>query len=180
MRPDKKKVRHHDSRKSEAKAKSKQAAVAAKKPNSSSSARESPAREVSDSEDDAGEKEEEAESRFGKRNVSSNWTKYEIPSSGDEGEESAMTGEDYNDVLQAASESVPPMKTVPEDVNRWFYVLRRLGDAFPAEGREGVGREADHVRQRVLLVRPAGAGGGRGHRAALRSAGPGGRRHWGE
>ena len=111
MRPDKKKVRHHDSRKKAAEAKRKAAdQEKGKRPSQPEDAACGSRRQ------DAVEGEAEApasSSEFGKRNITSNWTKYEIPSSDDEsggrlnseGEEDPNTGESYADVLAGAGGS---------------------------------------------------------------------------
>ncbi len=112
MRPDKKKTRHHDSRKREAAAKSKLAgesssSAAAKAKGKGSSDRAPEDEEGSHSEE---KQEDVGDDRYSKRKVQSNWTKYEIPSSeGEDGgeeeeDEREMTGPDFNYVLQNASE----------------------------------------------------------------------------
>lgn len=110
MRPEKKKVRHHDSRKREQMAKEK---------------------EMKKSDKDSTEitkdilvakNEEEPEiasscsSTYKKRNIVSNWTKYEIPSSDDEEDEdeSSMTGLDFNYVLGMAQSSQSLFRTKAE------------------------------------------------------------------
>ena len=109
MRPDKKKVRHHDSRKKAEEAKRKAADKGKGKPTPQT--RPADAR---GSEGVQGEDGTASTSEFGKRNITSNWTKYEIPSSDDEsgggrlnsdGEEDPDTGERYADVLAGAGGS---------------------------------------------------------------------------
>ncbi len=97
MRPEKKKVRHHDSRKREA---------AAKKKNNPNKPPQPKGEEEERTQEQEGA--EADDSGFSKRAVVSNWTKYELPSSGDErgldsdGEEDPSTGEDYAHVLANA------------------------------------------------------------------------------
>ena len=113
MRPDKKKVRHHDSRKKAEEAKRKAADKGRGKPTPQSQ----PA-DVRGSQQnlEEGDRDRAAStSEFGKRNITSNWTKYEIPSSDDDesgggqlnsdGEEDPDTGERYADVLAGAGGS---------------------------------------------------------------------------
>ena len=110
MRPDKKKVRHHDSRKKAEEAKRKAADKGKGKPTPQTQ----PA-DARGSEGVQGEDGTASTSEFGKRNITSNWTKYEIPSSDDEsggggrlnsdGEEDPDTGERYADVLAGAGGS---------------------------------------------------------------------------
>ena len=95
MRPDKKKVRHHDSRKREEKAKAK---ASSSEPSKAPSKNQSPPPRDGDVDDNS----EEVDARYKKRSVSNNWTKYEIPSSSEDDEGPAMTGEDFNVVLQGA------------------------------------------------------------------------------
>ena len=91
------------------------------------------------------EEEEEKGDDFNKRNVTSNWTKYELPSSDDEDEENAMTGEDFNEVLRSAtgSESMFRLKgekewdtfSAQEEMNEFFTLdckaLEEALDAVP-------------------------------------------------
>ena len=112
MRPDKKKVRHHDSRKKAEEAKRKAADKERGKPTC-------PQSQPTDAHGSRQNLEEgdrpTSTSEFGKRNITSNWTKYEIPSSEDEsggggnlnsdGEEDPNTGESYADVLAGAGGS---------------------------------------------------------------------------
>ena len=122
MRPDKKKVRHHDSRKKAAEAKRKAAdrEEKGKRPSQPEDAACGSRRQ------DLGEGEGATPaSEFGKRNITSNWTKYEIPSSDDEaggrlnseGEEDPNTGESYADVLAGAGGSASLLRE-EEDQNR--------------------------------------------------------------
>ena len=110
MRPDKKKVRHHDSRKKAAEAKRKAA--------DKEGGKQTPQSQPADARGSRQNLEEEdrpaSPSEFSKRNITSNWTKYEIPSSDDEsgggglnsdGEEDPNTGESYADVLAGAGGS---------------------------------------------------------------------------
>ena len=111
MRPDKKKTRHHDSQKCANKAKLKAAEKARKAPNKSEKAikgleegannsgtRDS---EVHDSGVHAVDGRDVSDSSYSKRQVTSNWTKYEIPSSDEE--EGAVTGPDFHFVLENSS-----------------------------------------------------------------------------
>ena len=114
MRPDKKKTRHHDSLKCEAKAKLKAAEKAKKAPNKSE--------KKTDRRNDSGAHGSEVlasgaqaieaqgsgaqatttgEGFYAKRQVTSNWTKYEIPSSDED--EGAVTGPDFHFVLENSS-----------------------------------------------------------------------------
>ena len=109
MRPDKKKVRHHDSRKKAEEAKRKAADRGKGKP--------TPQTQPTDARGSEGVQGEDGNaptSDFAKRNITSNWTKYEIHSSDDEsgggrlnsdGEEDPDTGERYADVLAGAGGS---------------------------------------------------------------------------
>ena len=120
MRPDKKKVRHHDSRKKAEEAKRKAADKGKGKPTPQTQ----PA-DARGSEGVQGEDGSASTSEFGKRNITSNWTKYEIPSSDDEssgrlnseGEEYPNTGESYADVLAGAGGSASLLRE-EEDQNR--------------------------------------------------------------
>ena len=110
MRPDKKKVRHHDSRKKAEEAKRKAADKGKGKPTLPTQPADTRGSERVQGEDGTA-----STSEFGKRNITSNWTKYEIPSSDDEsggvgrlnsdGEEDPDTGERYADVLAGAGGS---------------------------------------------------------------------------
>ena len=110
MRPDKKKVRHHDSKKSEAKAKAKlgqKAAAAAKSGGNSSSSHKQDsdgAAAAAVAAAAAAAPQDQERSEFGRRNIVSNWTKYELPSSEEEydSDENAKTGQDFNFVIQNA------------------------------------------------------------------------------
>jgi hypothetical protein len=134
MRPDKKKTRHHESQKKAAAAKKKIAAAAEKKSGGvggggaagggggggegekkkseptpfGAAAASATANSDTDSESEGTTS---GGAAYSKRNISSNWTKYEIPSSGDEGgrlnsdgEEDPNTGDDYNEVLANAGD----------------------------------------------------------------------------
>ncbi len=101
MRPDKKKNRHHDSLKCEAKAKQKAAEKAKKeqkqaRPKQPAQPEAATVPEVTHQGGDR---------LYSKRNISSNWTKYEIPSSDEEdaAEAHLATGPDFNFVLESAS-----------------------------------------------------------------------------
>ncbi len=98
MRPDKKKTRHHDSRKREAIAKEKIAKSKNPHDTGRKGAETAQAAEVGPTGDDDG--------RYSKRNICSNWTKYEVSSedeeSGSDDVGHSMTGEDFNYVLQNA------------------------------------------------------------------------------
>lgn len=103
MRPDKKKVRHHDSRKAAARNKQEAAAKSKQGGPRPAKAEEQPAGdEGRDREEDDG-----AGGGYGKRSLASNWDKYDLPPSDGDGDEegSGMTGEDFNYVLQHASTS---------------------------------------------------------------------------
>ncbi len=136
MRPDKKKTRHHDSRKREAAAKSKLAgessssAATKAKGKGSSSDRAPEEEEGSHSEE---KQEDVGDDRYSKRKVQSNWTKYEIPSSegeddegDDEEDEREMTGPDFNYVLQNASEFTNKKRKNEAFLKKFsFYLLFR-------------------------------------------------------
>jgi len=84
MRPDKKKIRHHDSRKREAAAKGKLA--------------------VGDKKECFKKKGGEGEGAD-RSQLPSNWSKYDLPSSDSESnDDDGATGQDFNYVLQNASE----------------------------------------------------------------------------
>lgn len=99
MRPDKKKVRRHDGTKHEAAAKQK----AAQK---TKGQKTEPERENTSLKGHYDQGSEEVDPKYAKRAVVSNWTKFEIPLDDSEDETAdriAMTGDDFNDVLQKAS-----------------------------------------------------------------------------
>ena len=96
MRPDKKKTRHHDSRKREAKAKGK---LEEKEKGKGKQTEERERREENEGEG-------KEDTRYGRRNVESNWTKYEISSEEEDEEEMARTGEDFEYALQSAGKGV--------------------------------------------------------------------------
>ncbi len=119
MRPDKKKTRHHDSRRREAAAKAKlgegksgrgEDAKRREEPDRGGDGAAAAAAAVADA------AEEEGGGRYSKRKVVSNWTKYEIPSSdGGEGQSEeeeqeegggggVRTGRDFNSAVQDTSE----------------------------------------------------------------------------
>ena len=115
MRPDKKKTRHHDSLKCEAKAKQK---AAEKTKKEQKAAEQQVNKKVKDKlvaaevgnldvasntssslfSTSSSNFHQEVSEAYSHRNVSSNWTKYEIPSSGSDDE--SGTGPDYNFVLE--------------------------------------------------------------------------------
>ena len=113
MRPDKKKTRHHDSQKCANKAKLKAAEKAKKSPNKSEKPNKGHDAEVNDegtqnSETyvyDSGAHAIDTSAvqgtSYSKRQVTSNWTKYEIPSSDED--EGAVTGPDFHFVLENSS-----------------------------------------------------------------------------
>ncbi len=104
MRPDKKKNRHHDSVKCENKAKAKLADKAKKEgkkqcPDNS----KGPANDGGVNTDLPHAPPEQGE--FQRRQVTSNWTKYEIPSSSEDEADVAATGPEFNFVLENASKA---------------------------------------------------------------------------
>ena len=139
MRPDKKKVRHHESRKKAEEAKRKAADKGRGKPT-----QETPP-EAADAHGSRQSAEEEdgpaSTSEFGKRNITSNWTKYEIPSSGDEGggggrlnsdgEEEPNTGESYADVLAGAGGSASLLRLRAE--REWEAEQERGSSQFSSD-----------------------------------------------
>lgn len=105
MRPDKKKVRHHDSRKREEKAKAKITSLAKDSSNTapvaSSATSTFSSVTVNPLPDDPSI---DQDHKYVRRNISSNWTKYEIPSSDEAGssEDEALTGQDFHLALESA------------------------------------------------------------------------------
>lgn len=134
MRPDKKKTRHHDSLKCEAKAKQKAAEKAKKEQKAaevvnkkvkSKAIEVEPSHEVGSlavasasslagtpttSSTSSHHQESEA---YSHRKVTSNWTKYEIPSSSDDNDESG-TGPDYNFVLENSAKAADHLQLKAE------------------------------------------------------------------
>ena len=114
MRPDKKKKQHHDSRKKAEKAKqglasaevgegsgigAKQDAVEESTSTPTSTSTSTPCDEKSSKESLKSTKLVESKPP---KNISSNWTKYEIPSSDEDDSEVASTGLNFNFVLENA------------------------------------------------------------------------------
>ncbi|XP_059095657.1 uncharacterized protein LOC131890341 isoform X2 [Tigriopus californicus] len=104
MRPDKKQVRHHDSRKREEKAKAKTPGAAKDSAQNAISNAVASAPGLVPAHysqfDDSNHRIE----KYARRNISSNWTKYEIPSSeeANSSEDEALTGLDFNLALESA------------------------------------------------------------------------------
>ena len=136
MRPDKKKTRHHDSLKCEAKAKQKAAEKAKKEQKAaevvnkkvkSKAIEVAPSHEVGSlavvsasslagtpttSSTSSHHQESEA---YSHRKVTSNWTKYEIPSSSDDNDENESgTGPDYNFVLENSAKAADHLQLKAE------------------------------------------------------------------
>ena len=100
MRPDKKKTRHHDSLKCEAKAKQK-AAEKAKKEQKAQGPKAKPSPTVEPTPSSSSSQDPDF---YSHRKVASNWTKYEIPSDEDSDAETA-TGLDFNFVLENSAKA---------------------------------------------------------------------------
>ncbi len=91
MRPDKKKTRHHDSRKAAARAKQKADGEPSKD-----------RKQVGV--EKACQEEEEEERGLRRREIKSNWGKYDMPLSSEEEEGQVKTGQDFNEAVRNASE----------------------------------------------------------------------------
>jgi hypothetical protein len=110
MRPDKKKTRHHDSLKCEAKAKEKAKKVEKSRGGGQKTTKEQHKSETKSDETKAetsltGLNADAVDSKYSSRSVASNWTKYEIPSDDEFDEFDGKTGPDFNFVLENAGKS---------------------------------------------------------------------------
>ena len=118
MRPDKKKTRHHDSVKCEAKAKQKAAEKSKKDEKSQKQKKQQDERDESSKDDKIPENKvenipgassvsdkvfNEKDPKYAKRSVTSNWTKYEIPSD-DENQDTA-TGPEFQFVMEKSAQA---------------------------------------------------------------------------
>ena len=120
MRPDKKKNRHHDSVKCENKAKQKASEKAKKEEKSqnnqkkqsaptkdqetSSSKNENVSTNTSTPEEEVFEK-RLPDPKYSKRSVTSNWTKYEIPSDDDDNSDECGTGPEFQFVMEKSAQA---------------------------------------------------------------------------
>ena len=118
MRPDKKKTRHHDSVKCEAKAKQKAAEKSKKDEKSQKQKKQQDERDESSKDDKIPENKvenipgassvsdkvfNEKDPKYAKRSVTSNWTKYEIPPD-DENQDTA-TGPEFQFVMEKSAQA---------------------------------------------------------------------------
>ena len=124
MRPDKKKKQHHDSRKRAEK--SREGAPGGKpeselesnpqqeetEDNKLSATNEEPSKEVKSK-----AKEPKVIEEKPLKNISSNWTKYELPSEDEDEEDGTMTGLNFNFALENAGKYVEP-------VNLYMYYIK--------------------------------------------------------
>ena len=129
MRPDKKKKQHHDSRKRAEKAREGQAghAEASVKAETNQNTAEECEQPTTTSESEPPKSCKERVKKIEEKpakNISSNWTKYEIPSDDENEEDSATTGINFNFALENAGQiQIPFFKST----TMFPYITYKIG-----------------------------------------------------
>ena len=142
MRPDKKKKQHHDSRKRAEKAREGQAghAEASVKAETNQNTAEE-CEQTSPSNPSESEPPKSCKDRVKKveekpaKNISSNWTKYEIPSEDENEEDSATTGINFNFALENAGQiQIPFFKST----TMFPYITYKIGQCTGDHNTAGI------------------------------------------